>query len=65
MILERQKRKIGIEIHPGAIIGKSLFIDHGYGVVIGDNVKIGANAVILKDVKENSTIVGVPGKYKK
>lgn len=102
----------GIEIHPGAKIGKRLFIDHGMGIVIGetttigndctiyhgvtlggtgkdkykrhpdlgnnvivgcgakvlgpikigDNVKIGANAVVLKDAQKNSTIVGVPGK---
>lgn len=100
----------GIEIHPGAQIGKGLFIDHGMGVVIGetaevgdnvtlyhgvtlggtgkdtgkrhptvgnnvfigsgakllgpivvgDNVKIGANAVVLKDVPSNCTAVGVP-----
>lgn len=102
----------GIEIHPGARIGKRLFIDHGMGVVIGetaeigdnvtiyhgvtlggtgkekgkrhpsigDNVvigagakilgpvyvgsgaKIGANAVVLKDVPSNSTAVGIPAK---
>ncbi|AAK78664.1 serine O-acetyltransferase [Clostridium acetobutylicum] len=102
----------GIEIHPGATIGKGLFIDHGMGVVIGetaeigDNVvmyhgstlggtgketgkrhptvgnnvfigsgakvlgpiklgdgcKIGANAVVLKDVPSNSTAVGIPAK---
>lgn len=101
----------GIEIHPGAKIGKGLFIDHGMGVVIGetsiigDNVTlfqgvtlggtgketgkrhptlednivvgagakvlgniiigsnsyIGANAVVLRDVPANSTVVGVPG----
>jgi serine O-acetyltransferase len=101
----------GIEIHPGAQIGKSLFIDHGMGVVIGetsiigDNVTlyqgvtlggtgketgkrhptlgdnivvgtgakilgnitigsnsyVGANAVVLKSVPPNSTVVGVPG----
>jgi serine O-acetyltransferase len=107
----------GIEIHPGAKIGKGLFIDHGMGVVIGetaevgdnvtlyhgvtlggtgkdtgkrhptignnvfigsgakilgpivvgDNVKIGANAVVLKDVPSNCTAVGVPVRiiYKK
>lgn len=104
----------GIEIHPGAKIGKRLFIDHGMGIVIGetttigddctiyhgvtlggtgkdkykrhpdlgnnvivgcgakvlgpikigDNVKIGANSVVLKEVPENSTVVGVPGKIK-
>ncbi len=109
----------GIEIHPGAKIGKNLFIDHGMGVVIGetseigenvtiyhavtlggispsensekqrdekrhptigDNVVIGsgaqiigpikvgkgariaANAVVVNDVSENSTMVGVPAK---
>ena len=101
----------GIEIHPGAKIGKRLFIDHGMGIVIGEtatigdnctiyhgvtlggtgkdkykrhpdlgnnvmvgcgakilgaikignDVKIGANAVILKDVPDNCTVVGVPG----
>ena len=102
----------GIEIHPGAKIGKGLFIDHGMGVVIGetaevgdnvtiyhgatlggtgkdkgkrhptignnviigagakllgplyvgDNVKVGANAVVLKDIPANSTAVGIPAK---
>lgn len=101
----------GIEIHPGAKIGRGLFIDHGMGVVIGettiignnvtlfqgvtlggtgketgkrhptlgsnivvgaganilgnitigDNSYIGANAVVLRDVPPNSTVVGVPG----
>ncbi len=102
----------GIEIHPGATIGKSFFIDHGMGVVIGetteigdnctlyqgvtlggtgkdvgkrhptlgnnvmvgagakvlgpftigDNTKIAANAVVLKEVPEGSTAVGIPAK---
>ncbi|MFH1338930.1 MAG: serine O-acetyltransferase EpsC, partial [Candidatus Omnitrophota bacterium] len=105
----------GIEIHPGAKIGRGLFIDHGMGVVvgetsvigdnvtlyqgvtlggtgkqktkrhptignnvvvgagakvlgnitIGDNSYIGANAVVIKDVPENSTVVGVPGRITK
>ena len=100
-----------IEIHPGAVIGKGLFIDHGHGVVIGEttiigdnvtlyqgvtlggtgketgkrhptlednvmvsvgakvlgsftigeNSKIGAGSVVLKEVPPNSTVVGVPG----
>ena len=113
MVSQRARRKTGIEIHPGAKIGKNLFIDHGMGVVIGetaevgdnvtmyhgvtlggtgnesnvkrhptveDNVmigagakilgpvtigrgaKIGANAVILKDVPPYATVVGVPGR---
>lgn len=102
----------GIEIHPGAIIGKGFFIDHGMGVVIGEtteigdhvtifqgvtlggtgkeagkrhptigddvvigagakilgnivvghNVKIGANSVVLKNVPDDSTVVGIPGR---
>ena len=114
-ISEKAKRKTGIEIHPGAKIGKRLFIDHGTGVVIGetavigndvtmfhgvtlggtgkekgkrhptignnvfigsgakllgninigDNVKIGANSVVLKDIPPDVTVVGVPGKIVK
>jgi len=109
----------GIEIHPGAKIGKNLFIDHGMGVVIGEtseignnvtiyhmatlggiapsinsndqrqvkrhptlsdcvvvgsgaqilgpviigaNAKVGANAVVTKDVSENAVMVGIPAK---
>jgi serine O-acetyltransferase len=101
----------GIEIHPGATIGRRLFIDHGMGVVIGEtaevgddvtiyqgvtlggttlnkgkrhptirngvvigggakvlgnivvgeNSRVGAGSVVLRDVPDNSTIVGVPG----
>ena len=105
----------GVEIHPGATIGKNLFIDHGMGVVvgetavigdnvllyqgvtlggtgketgkrhptvgnnvvvgtgakilgnitIGDNSYIGANAVVIRDVPPNSTVVGIPGRITK
>ena len=101
----------GVEIHPGAKIGKCLFIDHGMGIVIGetaeigdycniyhgvtlggtgkdkgkrhptlgnhvlvgagakilgpftvgDNARIGGNAVVIKEVPPNATVVGVPG----
>lgn len=101
-----------IEIHPGAVIGQGLFIDHGAGVVIGetakignnvtiyqgvtlggtgkekgkrhptignnvvisagakvlgsfkvgDNVKIGAGSVVLQEVPDNCTVVGIPGR---
>lgn len=40
----------GIEIHPGAKIGKRFFIDHGYGVVIGETVVIGDDVMIYHDV---------------
>ena len=102
----------GIEIHPGATIGRRFFIDHGMGVVIGETaeigddctlyhgvtlggtswekgkrhptlkndvvvgagakvlgpitlesgVRVGSNAVVVKDVPENCTVVGVPGR---
>lgn len=105
----------GIEIHPGARIGRRFFVDHGMGVVIGetaivgddvliyqgvtlggtglknekrhptignnvvigsgakvlgnitvgDNSYIGSNAVVIKDVPANSTVVGVPGRITK
>ncbi len=102
----------GIEIHPGATIGRGFFIDHGMGVVIGetaeigdnctlyhgvtlggtswakekrhptlgnnvvvgsgakilgpftvgDNSKIGSNSVVVKEVPEQATVVGIPGR---
>lgn len=45
----------GIEIHPGAIIGKNLFIDHGMGVVIGETAEIGDNCVIYHQVTLGGT----------
>ena len=114
-ISQRAARKTGIEIHPGATIGKGLFIDHGSGVIIGEtaelgdnitlyqgvtlggtgkeqgkrhptlkdnvmvsagakvlgsftigeNSKIGAGSVVLKEVPPNCTVVGVPGRVVK
>ena len=49
-ISEKAKRKTGIEIHPGATIGKGLFIDHGVGVVIGETTIIGNNVTIYHGV---------------
>ena len=40
----------GIEIHPGAKIGKNLFIDHGMGVVVGETSEIGDNVTIYHNV---------------
>ena len=87
----------GIEIHPGATIGRRCFIDHGMGIIIGetteigddvtiyqgvtlgnrvmissgakvlgpfkvgDDVKIGAGSVVLKEVPPGCTVVGIPG----
>lgn len=115
LISQRAARRTGIEIHPGAQIGKGFFIDHGSGVIIGetaiigdnvtlyqgvtlggtgketgkrhptlgnnvmvsagakiigsftvgDNSKIGAGAVVIKEVPPNCTVVGVPGRIVK
>ena len=112
-ILSQMNRSLtGIEIHPGAKIGKKVFIDHGMGVVIGEtaeignncllyqgvtlggtgknhgkrhptlkenvvvgagakvlgsitvgaNTRIGAGSVVVRSVKGNSTVVGIPGR---
>ncbi len=45
----------GIEIHPGATIGKSLFIDHGMGTVIGETSEIGDNVTIYQGVTLGGT----------
>lgn len=47
---EKAKRKTGIEIHPGATIGKRLFIDHGFGVVIGETAIVGDDVLIYHGV---------------
>lgn len=48
LIMYHVRKKTGIEIHPGAIIGKNLFIDHGMGVVIGETSVIGDNCIIYQ-----------------
>ena len=45
----------GIEIHPGATIGKGLFIDHGMGVVIGETAEIGDNCLLYQGVTLGGT----------
>ena len=54
-ISQRAARKTGIEIHPGAVIGKGLFIDHGHGVVIGETSVIGDNVTIYQGVTLGGT----------
>ena len=111
-VSQHGRRRTGIEIHPGAKIGKCLFIDHGMGIVfgetteigdnctiyhgvtlggtgkdkgkrhptignnvligcgakvlgpfkVGDGARVAANSVVLSEVPENATVVGVPGK---
>ncbi|WP_153392370.1 serine O-acetyltransferase EpsC [Chryseobacterium vaccae] len=50
VISEYAHSKTGIDIHPGAIIGKSFFIDHGTGIVIGETTVIGNNVKIYQGV---------------
>lgn len=52
---QRTARKTGIEIHPGAQIGKGLFIDHGHGVVIGETAVIGDNVTLYQGVTLGGT----------
>ncbi len=54
-ISQRARHKTGIEIHPGAKIGKGLFIDHGMGVVIGETAEIGDNCTIYQNVTLGGT----------
>ena len=52
---QRTVRKTGIEIHPGATIGKGLFIDHGNGVIIGETAIIGDNVTLYQGVTLGGT----------
>lgn len=52
---EKARRKTGIEIHPGATIGKNFFIDHGMGVVIGETTVIGDNVMLYHGVTLGGT----------
>ncbi len=52
---QRTARKTGIEIHPGATIGKGLFIDHGTGVVIGETAILGDNVTLYQGVTLGGT----------
>lgn len=54
-ISQRAVRKTGIEIHPGARIGKGFFIDHGNGVIIGETAIIGNNVTLYQGVTLGGT----------
>lgn len=54
-ISQRTARKTGIEIHPGAKIGRRFFIDHGIGVVIGETAEIGDDVIIYQGVTLGGT----------
>ena len=54
-ISQKARKKTGIEIHPGATIGKGLFIDHGSGVIIGETTEIGDNVTLYQGVTLGGT----------
>ncbi len=54
-VSQRGVRKTGIEIHPGAQIGKGFFIDHGHGVIIGETTIIGDNVTLYQGVTLGGT----------
>ena len=54
-ISQRGVRKTGIEIHPGAEIGRGFFIDHGNGVIIGETAVIGDNVTLYQGVTLGGT----------
>lgn len=54
-ISQRAARKTGIEIHPGATIGRRLVIDHGHGIVIGETAEIGDDVLIYQGVTLGGT----------
>lgn len=55
IISQRTKKITGIEIHPGATIGKGVFIDHGTGIVIGETSIIGDNCILYQGVTLGGT----------
>ena len=54
-VSQKGARKTGIEIHPGARIGKGLFIDHGNGVIIGETAIVGDNVTLYQGVPLGGT----------
>ncbi len=54
-VSQRAVRKTGIEIHPGATIGRGLFIDHGSGVIIGETAILGDNITLYQGVTLGGT----------
>lgn len=59
LLSQLARRRTGIEIHPGAQIGRRLFIDHGMGVVIGETAELGENVTLYQGV-----VLGGTGKEK-
>lgn len=54
-ISQRSAHKTGIEIHPGATIGRRVVIDHGHGIVIGETAEVGDDVMIYQGVTLGGT----------
>jgi serine O-acetyltransferase len=65
MMNEYIHRRTGIDIHPGAQIGESFFIDHGTGIVIGETTIIGKNVKLYQGVTLGAYSVKKEGSGKK
>ena len=65
MLTEFAHFRTGIDIHPGATIGKSFFIDHGTGVVVGETTLIGNNVKIYQGVTLGALSVSKSEQQKK
>ncbi|MBR2056812.1 MAG: serine acetyltransferase, partial [Clostridia bacterium] len=55
IVANTSRRHTGVEIHPGAKIGKSVMIDHGAGVVIGETAEVGDNCILYQGVTLGGT----------
>jgi serine O-acetyltransferase len=55
LISQRSRRKTGIEIHPGATIGRRFVIDHGMGIVIGETAEVGDDVLLYHGVTLGGT----------
>ena len=64
MISQISRHRTGIEIHPGAKIGRRLVIDHGMGIVIGETAEIGDDCLIYHGVTLGGTGAKVLGPFK-
>ncbi|MFP5358923.1 MAG: serine O-acetyltransferase [Actinomycetes bacterium] len=61
LVSQRARRITGIEIHPGATLGRRLFIDHGSGVVIGETAIVGDDVLMFNGINLGGTSMS-PGK---
>ena len=63
LIADRARRITGVEIHPAAVIGKGVMIDHGSGVVIGETAEVGDGCVLYQGVTLGGTVKDTGGRH--